>query len=127
MTSGRILVAEDERTIALVVSRSLASLGCEVVVVHDGLEALRRGREEEFDLAILDQMMPGMVGMEVLRTWQEEGRPIPVIMLSAMTDEEEVVRGLELGAIDYVRKPFSVRELLARVRTHLRQIVPQSD
>ncbi len=119
--NARVLVAEDEKTISLVVCRSLETIGCDVTAVHDGLEALQTGLAHDFDLAILDNQMPGMLGMEVLQRWKEEGRPFPVIMLSAMTNEDEVVRGLELGAVDYVRKPFSVRELIARVRAQLRQ------
>lgn len=117
----QVLVAEDEETIALVVSRSLESIGCDVTVARDGMEALVAGLEEDYDLAIVDHLMPQLNGMEVLQRWKRAGRGFPVIVLSAVTGEDDVVRGLDLGAVDYVRKPFSVRELLARVRVHLRK------
>ena len=120
---ARVLVAEDEPTISLVVCRSLEAAGYQVVVARDGLQALETGLREKFDLAILDQRMPGLPGIEVLQKWREQGRHFPVMFLSAMADEEDVVRGLELGAVDYVRKPFSARELLARVRAHLHREV----
>jgi DNA-binding response OmpR family regulator len=120
---ARVLVAEDEPTISLVVCRSLEAAGYHVVVARDGLQALETGLREKFDLAILDQRMPGLRGIEVLQKWREQGRHFPVMFLSAMADEEDVVRGLELGAVDYVRKPFSARELLARVRAHLHREV----
>jgi DNA-binding response OmpR family regulator len=115
----RVLVAEDDRTISLMLVRSLQAIGCEVVTSQDGLEALELGLAEELDLAILDNLMPGMLGVEVLQRWRRAGRPFPVIMLSALSDEEKVVEGLVLGADDYMRKPFSMKELLARVRKHL--------
>ncbi|MGH9167183.1 MAG: response regulator transcription factor [Acidimicrobiia bacterium] len=120
----RVLVAEDEPTISLVVCRSLEAAGYQVVAARDGLQALEAGLREKFDLAILDQQMPGLQGIEVLQKWREQERHFPVMFLSAMADEEDVVRGLELGAVDYIRKPFSARELLARVRAHLHREVP---
>lgn len=91
-----------------------------MTAAYDGLEAFEAGMDHDFDIALLDQVMPGLLGAEVLQRWSEEGVRLPVIMISGLTDEEDIVACLELGAVDFVRKPFNVREVLARVGVQLR-------
>lgn len=120
MTRPQVLVAEDDRVVSLLIARSLEGVGAQITTVYDGLEAFDVGLTGDFNLVLLDQVMPGLLGVEVLQRWIDEGRTMPVIMVSALTAEEDIVRCLELGAVDFIRKPFSVRELLARVKVHLR-------
>jgi DNA-binding response OmpR family regulator len=120
MRAPRVLVAEDDRVVSTLVCRSLEASGASVTAAYDGLEAYEAGKGSEFDIALLDQVMPGLLGAEVLQRWSEEGVKLPVIMISGLTDEEDIVACLELGAVDFVRKPFNVREVLARVRVQLR-------
>jgi DNA-binding response OmpR family regulator len=115
-----VLVAEDDRVVSLLIARSLEGVGAQITTVYDGLEALEVGLISDFNLVLLDQVMPGLLGVEVLQRWIDAGKDMPVIMVSALTAEEDIVRCLELGAVDFIRKPFSVRELLARVKVHLR-------
>ncbi|HEX2152870.1 MAG TPA: response regulator transcription factor [Acidimicrobiia bacterium] len=117
---ARILVADDSPTVRLLVRRHLEADGHDVVEASDGATAYDTGVAEEFDLAILDQLMPGMLGLDVLHRWRKEGHDFPVILLSAVDDDITVVRSLELGAMDYVRKPFSVPELKARIAARLK-------
>lgn len=86
-----------------------------MVTTDNGVDAYEIGCEHDIDLAILDHLMPGLLGMEVLEKWKSEGLAIPVIMLSAVDDEATVVECLRLGATDFVRKPFMVSELTARI------------
>jgi DNA-binding response OmpR family regulator len=125
---SRILVVDDDRTVGDVVARYLQRDGHDVAVVADGLAALRQAVSSSPDLVILDLMLPGLSGLEVFRKLQEIG-PMPVIMLTARTGEGDRVAGLELGADDYVTKPFSPRELVLRVGAVLRraQATPTSD
>jgi CheY-like chemotaxis protein len=116
---ARILVADDSPTVRLLVRRHLEADGHDVVEASDGAAAYDTGVAEQFDLAILDQLMPGMLGLDVLHRWRKEGHDLPVILLSAVDDDITVVRSLELGAMDYVRKPFSVPELKARIAMRL--------
>ncbi len=116
----RVLVVEDDATVAEVVMRYLEREGFEVETVGDGLVALDRARAAPPDAVILDLMLPGLDGLEVCRRLREVA-PIPVIMLTARGDESDRVLGLELGADDYVTKPFSPRELTARVKSVLRR------
>jgi len=115
-------VAEDDRVVSTLVCRSLEASGAEVTAAYDGLEAFEAALTNEFDIALLDQVMPGLLGAEVLQRWSEEGVRLPVIMISGLTDEEDIVACLELGAVDFVRKPFNVREVLARVGVQLRVV-----
>jgi DNA-binding response OmpR family regulator len=120
--SGRsIMVVEDEEAIAEAVRVRLASEGFEVRVAGDGPEALRLAGEERPDLVVLDLMLPGMDGLEVCRELQRESW-VPVLMLTARADEADKVAGLAVGADDYMTKPFSLRELTARVRAILRRM-----
>jgi len=116
----RVLVVEDDRTVAEVVTRYLEREGFAVDVVGDGREALVRADARLPDIVVLDIMLPGVDGLEVCRRLRSRA-PIPVVMLTARGSEEDRVLGLDLGADDYVAKPFSPRELTARVKAVLRR------
>jgi DNA-binding response OmpR family regulator len=116
----RVLVVEDDRTVAEVVSRYLEREGFEVESVGDGRDALVSADTHLPDLVVLDIMLPGLDGLEVCRRLRSRA-PVPVVMLTARGGEEDRVLGLELGADDYVSKPFSPRELTARVKAVLRR------
>jgi two-component system response regulator VicR len=118
--STTILVVDDEPAILDVLTYNLEKAHYRVVVARDGGEALNQARRERPDLIILDLMLPGMDGLEVCREIRREG-DLPIIMLTARDEEIDRVVGLELGADDYVVKPFSMRELMARVKTVLRR------
>jgi two-component system, OmpR family, response regulator VicR len=122
--SARILVVDDEPPIVDVLTYNLQRAGYEVLVAGDGLEALAAARREQPDLVVLDLMLPGLDGLEVCRALRRECS-VPIIMLTALDGEVDRVVGLELGADDYVVKPFSVRELVARVKNILRRCTPQ--
>lgn len=115
-----ILVVDDEPAIVDVLTYNLEKAHYRVLVARDGLEALEQTRRQKPDLIILDLMLPGMDGLEVCRAIRHEGE-LPIIMLTARDEEIDRVVGLELGADDYVVKPFSVRELMARIKTVLRR------
>ena len=117
----RILVVEDEPGIALALEEDLKSEGYEVEVVEDGETASRCAREESFDAILLDLMLPRKDGYEVCRELRRAGVATPILMLTAKTHEAEKVLGLELGADDYVTKPYSPRELRARIKAMLRR------
>jgi DNA-binding response OmpR family regulator len=117
----RILVVEDESGIAFGLQLDLKNEGYNVEIETDGESALRRVRKESFDLILLDVMLPGKDGFEVCRDLRRSGSKTPIIMLTAKTQEAEKVLGLEIGADDYVTKPFSPRELRARVKAALRR------
>jgi DNA-binding response OmpR family regulator len=117
----RILVMEDEPGIALGLEDDLKMEGYEVEVIGDGAVGCRRARETPFDLILLDIMLPGKDGFEVCRELRRAGLGMPILMLTARTQEAEKVMGLELGADDYVTKPFSTRELRARIKALLRR------
>lgn len=112
---ARILIADDSAAIRLLVKRHLQADGHDVVEAADGPAALDVGREGNLDLAILDQLMPGVKGIDVLQTWRAEGLDFPVVLLSGVDDHHAVVTSLDEGAADYVRKPFSPAELKARI------------
>ena len=120
----KILVVEDDRTILDGLGAALAASGYQVECVQDGRIGLDRARAGAPALLILDIMLPGMSGFEVAKKLRDEGRALPIILLTAKNEENDRVLGLELGADDYVTKPFSVRELLARVRSILRRARP---
>lgn len=121
---SRILVADDSVTVRHLIRRHLQAEGHEVVEAADGNSAYEIGIDETIDLAILDHLMPGMLGLDILHAWREEGLAFPVLVLSAVDDDDTVVRSLELGAFDYIRKPFSLPELKARVAARLRSAPP---
>jgi DNA-binding response OmpR family regulator len=117
---GRILVVDDEPHIVELIRYNLARDGFDVSVAYDGADALQKTREGTPDLVILDLMLPYVDGLEVCRHLRRES-PVPILVLTAKDGEQDRVRGLELGADDYVTKPFSPRELVARVRAILRR------
>ena len=119
--SQKILVVDDEQSITDLLAYNLRRNGYQPIVAHDGHQALRLAQVEQPDLVILDLMLPGLDGLDVCRALQRESA-VPIIMLTARDEEVDRVVGLELGADDYVTKPFSVRELMARVRAVLRRI-----
>src|SRR6266508_5839187 len=122
----RILVVEDNPDLAYGLRNNLEIEGYEVDVVEDGTEGLARARRGGGpDLIILDLMLPGMDGYRVLRALRDEGRRMPVLILTARGEESDKVRGLRLGADDYVTKPFGVLELLARVEALFRRASPR--
>jgi DNA-binding response OmpR family regulator len=121
MTSPLILIVEDEPTIAGAVARRLAAEGYRVQAVGDGLAAVKAAAALRPDLILLDVMLPGIDGLEVCRRVQAE-RPAPVMMLTARDDETDKLIGLGVGADDYMTKPFSMRELVARVKALLRRV-----
>ena len=118
MARGTVLVIDDERDLVNLVRYNLESEGFEVLGALDGESGLKLAMTRSPDLILLDRMMPGPDGVEVCRRLRREERTahVPVIMLTARVEEEERVRGLDAGADDYVTKPFSVKELMARVR-----------
>ncbi|MFF5404434.1 response regulator transcription factor [Streptomyces misionensis] len=120
---ARVLVVDDDPTVAEVVAGYLDRAGYAVDRADDGPSALGRALDHRPDLVVLDLMLPGMDGLEVCRRMRERG-PVPVIMLTARGDEEDRVLGLEVGADDYVTKPFSPRELVLRVESVLRRSRP---
>jgi DNA-binding response OmpR family regulator len=115
-----VLIIEDDRTLVDTLAYNLGKEGYTVVVAFDGLEGLRKLRSERPDLVLLDLMLPEVGGLEVCRIARQESS-VPIIMLTAKADEVDKVLGLELGADDYITKPFSVRELMARIRAALRR------
>lgn len=117
----RLLVAEDEPKTGTYLQQGLAEAGFAVDRVTTGTDALRRALAEPYDLLILDVMMPGLDGWAVLRAVRAAGRAVPVLFLTARDGVEDRVKGLDLGADDYLVKPFAFSELLARVRTLLRR------
>jgi len=116
-----ILVIEGDPSITMGLELNLRAEGYEVILAHDGEEGLAKARQEDIDLLILDVMLPRLNGFEILRVLRGEGNETPVLMLSARGAELDKVMGLELGAEDYVTKPFGLAELLARVRAILRR------
>jgi DNA-binding response OmpR family regulator len=121
-----VLLAEDDIGIAQPLSRALQREGHEVVVVGDGHTALTRADQDEVDLLVLDLGLPGMDGLDVCRRLRRVRPDVPVLMLTARTDEVDFVVGLDAGADDYVAKPFRLAELLARVRALLRRSAPDA-
>jgi len=118
----KILVVDDERAVRESLRRALELEGYEIELAEEGREALQRlAREDQPDAVILDVLMPGVDGLEVCRTLRSQGSRLPVLMLTARTQVEDRVEGLDAGADDYLTKPFALEELLARVRALLRR------
>ena len=118
--AGAVLVVDDDVLVRDVVGRYLGRAGYQVTVAGDGEQALRAAQANPPDLVILDLMLPGLPGLEVCRRLRAAG-PVPVVMLTALGEEEDRILGLELGADDYITKPFSPRELVLRVASVLRR------
>lgn len=123
----RILVIEDEARIQSFLARGLEAEGYAVVAAGDGREGLELATRGRFDLVVLDLLLPGLNGLQVLRELHSSRPDMPVVVLSARTDLPTKLRGFELGASDYVPKPFSLDELLARIRVRLRSVAPFAD
>jgi DNA-binding response OmpR family regulator len=126
----RILLVDDEQPIQTLLSFPLQRDGYEVVQASDGNEALARFSEQAFDLVVLDLMLPRMDGLEVCKRLRAKGSTVPIIMLTAKSEEIDKVLGLELGADDYITKPFSMREFRSRVKAALRRagmVRPEAD
>lgn len=121
MAGKKVLVVDDDVKTVELVKLYLRRDGYRVLTAYDGVEALRLARESRPDLIVLDLMLPGIDGLQVCRTLRNES-DVPIIMLTARTTDQDKLTGLELGADDYVTKPFSPRELAARVRTVLRRL-----
>lgn len=120
-TATHILLVEDETKLARFIELELTSEGYQISMAHDGMTGLTMARELSPDLVILDWMLPGMSGVEICRRLRSTGSKVPVILLTAKDEVQDRVTGLDAGADDYVVKPFSIEELLARVRAHLRR------
>lgn len=118
----RVLVVDDESNIVDILKFNLEREGYEVICAYDGGEALEKARNESPDLVLLDVMLPVMDGFGVLGEIRKTDKLTPVIMLTAREEERDKVLGLEIGADDYIVKPFSVRELMARVKTNIRRM-----
>ena len=118
----RVLIIEDDKAIANLVEIHLKDLECAVEKVVDGQEGLEKALSEQYDLIILDLMLPSLSGTEVCKELRSVNRTIPILMLTARSEEFDKVLGLELGADDYLTKPFSVRELVARVKAIFRRV-----
>ena len=123
-TPGRLLVVDDEKTILELLSGSLRLAGFEVTTATSGTEAVRAASSRRPDLVLLDVMMPNGNGFEALRRMRSAGIEVPVIFLTARDEEPDRVNGFDLGADDYVTKPFSLNELLGRIRAVLRRTRP---
>lgn len=120
--SKKILIVEDEKNIVDILSFNLGREGYETLEAYDGAAGLKLALEEDPDLILLDIMLPRMNGFDVCKAVREKNTSIPIIMLTAREEESDKVKGLELGADDYITKPFSMRELLARVKSNIRRV-----
>lgn len=118
--TAHILIIEDEANLARFIELELTCEGYQVSIAHDGLTGLTQARESSPDLILLDWMLPGLEGVEVCQRLRDTGERVPIIFLTAKDEISERVRGLDAGGNDYVVKPFSIEELLARIRAHLR-------
>lgn len=121
------LIVEDDPDIALLVQVNLRQMECRADIAPDGLVGLRLATERAYDIILLDITLPGLNGIEVCRRLREQGVRTPVIMLTSRDDELDKVLAISLGADDYLTKPFSIRELLARVKARLRRFVPEKE
>jgi two-component system response regulator MprA len=127
METGRVLVVDDEPDVRDALEQALELEGNRVTTAVDGLDALKRLDGSEFEAIVLDVLMPNLDGFEVCRRLRTAGNRTPILVLTARDAEEEIIRGLDLGADDYLVKPFALGELLARVRALLRRARPAGD
>jgi len=121
-----VLIVEDEKSIVDILRFNLEKEGYKCVAAYDGEAGLNAALTENPDLILLDVMLPKMIGFDVCRALREKGNNVPVIILTAREEEEDKVLGLEIGADDYITKPFSMRELMARVKANIRRTVMQT-
>lgn len=117
----KILVVEDEEALAIGIRDAIEHAGYQVAVALDGNSALETARAGDFDLIVLDLMLPGQSGLDVLRALRKDKHTVRVLVLTALAEEEDLVKGFEAGADDYMKKPFSPRELLARIDAQFRR------
>ncbi|MGD2067183.1 MAG: response regulator transcription factor [Gemmatimonadota bacterium] len=117
----RILVAEDDKKVASFLEKGLREEGYAVDVAHDGTEGAMKALVYEYDLLLLDVMMPGKSGLEIVRELRSREKTVPILLLTARDSRDDIVQGLDIGADDYLTKPFSFDELLARIRALLRR------
>ncbi|MEM9800506.1 MAG: response regulator transcription factor [Planctomycetota bacterium] len=122
----RLLVVEDEEALAFGIRDAIEHAGYDVTLVHDGNDALAAAQRGPFDLIVLDLMLPGQSGIDVLKKLRADNHTVRVLVLTALADEEDLVRGFEAGADDYMKKPFSPRELLARIDAQFRRATFES-
>ena len=127
MSTKRILVVEDEKPISDILKFNLEKSGYEVLCAYDGEDGLKKALAENVDLILLDVMLPKMEGFDVLKKVRETKQSVPILMLTAREEEVDKILGLEWGADDYITKPFSMRELLARVKANLRRTVNETE
>jgi DNA-binding response OmpR family regulator len=120
--STKILLIEDDIKLAQFIEMELTCEGYQVSMAHNGLDGLTQARQDSPDLVILDWMMPGLTGVEICRRLRSTGSKVPIILVTARDEISDRVAGLDAGADDYVIKPFSIEELLARIRSNLRRI-----
>lgn len=118
----RVLIVEDEKNIVDILRFNLHKEGYDTLEAFDGITGLRLALEESPDLILLDLMLPGMNGFEVCRLLRDKGRNTPVLIITAREEEKDKILGLDLGADDYITKPFSIRELMARVKANIRRV-----
>lgn len=118
----KVLIVDDEKTIVDILRFNLKKEGYDTACAYDGREGLRMAREENPDLILLDIMLPYMDGFEVCKSLRDAGSNVPIIMITAREEETDKVFGLENGADDYITKPFSMRELMARVKANMRRV-----
>ena len=123
----KILIVEDEKNIVDILRFNLQREGYDTLEAYDGAAGLELARTENPDLVLLDVMLPKMIGFDVCSRLREEGRNVPVILLTAREEEADKVLGLEIGADDYITKPFSMRELMARVKANIRRTSMKMD
>ncbi len=119
--ANRILIVEDEKNIVDILAFNLTREGYETLEAYDGQTGLDMALSQDPDLILLDVMLPRLNGFDMCRTLRQQGRTVPILMLTAREEESDKVMGLELGADDYITKPFSMRELLARVKANIRR------
>lgn len=121
MMKKNVLLVEDHTDIASLIDMHLSDIDCHVVIANNGLDGLQQAELKNFDLIILDLMLPGMDGLELCRRIRNQSHYTPIVMLTSKSSELDRVLGLEVGADDYVTKPFSIRELIARVKSQFRR------
>lgn len=118
----KVLIVEDEKNIVDILRFNLQKEGYDTLEAFDGVTGLRLALEESPDLILLDLMLPGMNGFEVCKLLRDKGRNTPVLIITAREEEKDKILGLDLGADDYITKPFSIRELMARVKANIRRV-----
>ena len=118
----KVLIIEDDKEISSLLEIHLTDLNCEITKQFDGLKGLKEAKEKEFDLIVLDIMLPGMDGFEICKELRKQEINTPILMLTSKSEETDKVLGLEFGADDYLTKPFSIREFIARVKAIFRRV-----